>query len=174
MIRGAAVCLLLALLSFQTVAAADIFKCAHKGGITYNSTGECKGRVRQIAFHQQEINRIGSEADSYHGVHRDGARIYVDVAIPGRKLPPFILDTGATITAIPTNLAAEIGLACGENTRIDTANGVAQGCFTRMIDVEISGRRFPEIKVVVLPRLQQPLLGMTEITRIRSIDSWVH
>lgn len=173
MIRGAAVCLLLAILSFQA-AATDIFKCAHKGEIAYNSTGECKGMVRQITSHKQEVNRISSEMDSYHGMHRDGARIYVDVAIPGRKLPPFVLDTGATITAIPANLAVEIGLACEKSTRVDTANGVAQGCFARMTDVEISGRRFHEISVVVLPLLQQPLLGMTEITRIRSVDSWVH
>lgn len=147
--------------------ATDVFKCTSKGSVEYGSTSKCAGKARRIIISRQDVN-VSS------GVRFDGSRMYVDVALHGQKLPPFVLDTGATMTAIPADVAARIGIECKEDALVNTANGAARGCFAKMSNVEISGRKFREIDVVVLPLLKQPLLGMTEITKMRNIDRWMN
>jgi aspartyl protease family protein len=83
---------------------------------------------------------------------------------PGRingRAVDFLVDTGATGTAIPASLAAELKLEPIGTVRSNTAGGVVDGQLVR-VDIELQGgigaQRLP---VVALPRLgQTPLLGM--------------
>lgn len=76
----------------------------------------------------------------------------------------FLVDTGATRTALPAALAA--GLPAEGTVRSATAGGVVQGHVVR-VDLVLEGgvtvRRMP---VTVLPDLGAPLLGMDVLGRL--------
>ncbi|NRF67127.1 retroviral-like aspartic protease family protein [Aquincola sp. S2] len=87
--------------------------------------------------------------------------------INGRRVT-FLIDTGATGTAISTALAAELGLKSeGEATSM-TANGPARGQLMRA-DVALEGGvRAERLRITALPGLgPQPLLGMNVLGKLR-------
>ncbi len=76
----------------------------------------------------------------------------------------FLVDTGATRTALPASLAA--GLKAIGSVRSDTAGGVVDGHVVR-VDLDLQGGvSAQQLPVVVLPELQTPLLGMDVLSRL--------
>jgi aspartyl protease family protein len=85
--------------------------------------------------------------------------------INGRPVD-FLVDTGATGTAIPAALARELRLDLGEAVHSSTAGGMATGHVTR-IDLRLQGGvRAERLRVVALPGLEVPLLGMNVLGRL--------
>jgi aspartyl protease family protein len=83
----------------------------------------------------------------------------------------FLVDTGATSTALPLSLAQEAGLALEGALRSSTAGGEVQGRIARA-DIALQGGVSAErLRVVVLPRLEAPLLGMDIISKLRLSQS---
>jgi aspartyl protease family protein len=79
----------------------------------------------------------------------------------------FLIDTGATGTTLPLALAQQAGLEALGAMRSDTAGGVVQGQLARA-DIELDGGvRMKNLRVVVLPRLSSPLLGMDVLGKLR-------
>lgn len=85
--------------------------------------------------------------------------------INGRPVD-FLVDTGATGTAIPAALARELRLELGEAVRSSTAGGPVTGHVAR-VDVTLHGGiRVERLGVVALPGLSVPLLGMNVLGRL--------
>lgn len=88
--------------------------------------------------------------------------------VNGREID-FLVDTGATRTALPDELVR--GLPEIGRLRSQTAGGVVDGSLVR-IDLELHGgvtaRQLP---VAVLPDLGTPLLGMDVLSRLRFSQS---
>lgn len=86
--------------------------------------------------------------------------------INGRPVE-FLVDTGATGTAIPQALANELGLASLGDVRSSTAGGMVVGRIVRA-DVALDGGvRADRLRVVALPALgDRPLLGMDVLGRL--------
>jgi aspartyl protease family protein len=83
----------------------------------------------------------------------------------------FLVDTGATGTALPLALAQQAGLELEGAVRSSTAGGVVEGRLARA-DVVLQGGVVAErLRVAVLPRLSSPLLGMDVISRLRLTQS---
>lgn len=83
----------------------------------------------------------------------------------------FLVDTGATGTAIPQSLADRAGLVAEGRLQSSTAGGVVQGSLARA-DVELQGGvRVERLRVAVLPRLESPLLGMDILSKMRFTQS---
>ncbi len=79
----------------------------------------------------------------------------------------FLVDTGATRTALPAALAQRAGLLPEGVVQSNTAGGVVQGWVTRA-DIELQGGvRAERLRVVALPDLATPLLGMDVLSRLR-------
>lgn len=79
----------------------------------------------------------------------------------------FLVDTGATTTALPLALAEEAGLTLEGTLRSSTAGGVVDGRIARA-DITLQGGVAAErLRVAVLPRLGSPLLGMDVISKLR-------
>ena len=79
----------------------------------------------------------------------------------------FMVDTGATSTALPEALAREAGLETEGSVRSSTAGGVATGWRTRAdlrLDGGVEARQLP---VTVLPQLDGPLLGMDMLSKLQ-------
>jgi aspartyl protease family protein len=87
--------------------------------------------------------------------------------IDGREVD-FLVDTGATGTAIPASLARSLGLESLGEVRSNTANGQTTGQVVR-IDLELKGGVHAQrLRVVALPGLSEnPLLGMDVLGRLR-------
>ena len=89
---------------------------------------------------------------------------------PGRvngRAVDFLVDTGATRTALPGGLARELGLANEGAQQSSTAAGLARGYAARAdvaLDGGVSVQRLP---VTVLPALGAPLLGMDVLSKLR-------
>ena len=83
----------------------------------------------------------------------------------------FLVDTGATGTAIPQALADRAGLVAEARLQSSTAGGVVQGTLARA-DVALQGGvRAERLRVAVLPRLESPLLGMDVLSKMRFTQS---
>ncbi len=79
----------------------------------------------------------------------------------------FLVDTGATSTALPLALAQRARLATEGQMRSDTAGGVVRGQIARA-DVTLDGGvRANNLRVTVLPNLSAPLLGMDILSKMR-------
>jgi aspartyl protease family protein len=79
----------------------------------------------------------------------------------------FLVDTGATGTALPLALAERAGLVLEGPIRSSTAGGVVEGRIARA-DIALQGGIAAErLRVAVLPRLDAPLLGMDVISKLR-------
>lgn len=89
---------------------------------------------------------------------------------PGRldgRPVEFLVDTGATRTAIPQRLAQQLGLQTVGSTRSATAGGVVTGTVV-VGDLELDGGvRVERLRMVALPDLAAPLLGMDVLGRLR-------
>ena len=93
---------------------------------------------------------------------------------PGRLQGPghardieFLVDTGATGTALPEALARQLGLQPEGEVRSHTAGGEVRGWLARA-DLELEGGvHAHRLRVTVLPDLASPLLGMDVLSRVR-------
>ncbi|WKB51456.1 retropepsin-like aspartic protease family protein [Eleftheria terrae] len=79
----------------------------------------------------------------------------------------FLVDTGATGTALPAGLARAARLETGGTVTSSTAGGLATGTLATA-DLELQGGvRASRLRVVVLPGLDGALLGMDVLGRLR-------
>lgn len=79
----------------------------------------------------------------------------------------FLVDTGATRSALPGALAERLGLEAGRAVRSATAGGEVRG-YEAVIDLDLEGGpQITRLRVTVLPELGSPLLGMDVLSRLR-------
>lgn len=83
----------------------------------------------------------------------------------------FLVDTGATGTAIPQALAGRAGLVAEGTMQSSTAGGVVQGTIARADLALQGGVRADRLRVAILPRLESPLLGMDVLSKMRFTQS---
>jgi aspartyl protease family protein len=87
-------------------------------------------------------------------------------SIDGRQVD-FLIDTGATGTAIPAALARELGLRAVGTVQSMTAGGRVTGTVV-VGDLSLQGGvRIERLRMVALPDLGSPLLGMDVLGRLR-------
>ena len=83
----------------------------------------------------------------------------------------FLVDTGATSTALPQALAERAGLTAERSVATSTAGGVVRGVLAQA-DIELDGGvRAQRLRVTVLPGLASPLLGMDVLSRLHLTQS---
>ena len=80
----------------------------------------------------------------------------------------FILDTGATDVVVPAALARQIGLAPGQQSMADTANGWVAVYATVLDSVEIADIRLSNVRASINPGMEGDtvLLGMSALRQI--------
>lgn len=78
----------------------------------------------------------------------------------------FLVDTGATSTALPQSLAERAGLKPLGAVRAQTAAGATRGFVARADILLDGGVRADKLTVTVLPDLAAPLLGMDVLGRL--------
>jgi aspartyl protease family protein len=79
----------------------------------------------------------------------------------------FLIDTGATSSALPEPLARELQLPAEGRVRSQTAGGTAQGTIVRADLALQGGVRIERARIVALPALAAPLLGMDVLGKLK-------
>ena len=108
-------------------------------------------------------------------VRRDGrGHFQVEGRIDGRRIG-FMVDTGATVIAIPEREASRIGIHLTQRdwrAQISTANGIVRGAPTRLSMVEVGGLVVYGVDAVIMPdsALSENLLGMSFLSRLRRFE----
>ncbi|TVU90202.1 MULTISPECIES: retropepsin-like aspartic protease family protein [Halomonadaceae] len=75
----------------------------------------------------------------------------------------FLLDTGATYVAVPSELADELGLQPGRSAWFNTANGRVEGTLTELAEVSLGGLKVQNVQGSISPGMERDtvLLGMS-------------
>lgn len=90
-----------------------------------------------------------------------GGHYFLDAEVNSHSLT-FIVDTGATMVALPRAIAASASLFCNEKALMDTGNGKTGGCTTIITELKLGKGSLvlKNVQAVIMPNLNQPLLGM--------------
>ena len=76
----------------------------------------------------------------------------------------FLLDTGATVVAVPLGVARDAGMELGPRVRLSTAGGVAFGWTSQIDTLELGNILITDVAAVVYDsRLGEVLLGMNAL-----------
>jgi len=104
----------------------------------------------------------------------DRGHFHVEGRIDGRRMA-FLVDTGATIIAIPEREAARLGIHPSRSeytAQMRTANGTIRAAPVRLNMVEVGDIIVRDVAAVVMPdeALSQNLLGMSFLSRLRRFE----
>lgn len=84
----------------------------------------------------------------------------------------FLVDTGATTTAIPAELSEYLDLSAGPAFNVATANGIATAYATRLQQLKIGTIEFKDVKASLNPGMNgnKILLGMNVLQNLELIQ----
>ena len=90
-----------------------------------------------------------------------------------QKPVTFLVDTGATITSIPSGLQRYLGLKAGQPFQVSTANGVARAYMTKLDEVRLGEIRLTNVRASLNPGLPDDsiLLGMNVLKHLELVQS---
>ena len=117
--------------------------------------------------HEQGRSRVRVEGTRIEIARGPDGHYHWPGSINGRAVD-FLVDTGATGSALSTTLARELGLAAQGSVQSSTAGGVVTGNVVQA-DLALRGGVTAErLRMVALPGLgEHPLLGMDVLGRLR-------
>ena len=89
-----------------------------------------------------------------------------------RQKVTFLVDTGATITAIPGRLQQVLGLEQGPATSVSTANGITTAYLTRLEQLSIGQIELFDINASIIPGMEVHgvLLGMNVLKHFELVQ----
>jgi clan AA aspartic protease (TIGR02281 family) len=155
---------LAALFTFAMLAtpawAATIYKCKNAQGALLYQEKPCAEESKSISSWGTASGAplVMSQSNSGH--------YFVDGSINEHKLN-FVIDTGASVVAIPQGLANEAGLECQRQTMSQTANGLTRTCITVIKKLQFGSFTLTNVEASIAPNLGQPLLGMNVLKQFR-------
>ncbi len=84
----------------------------------------------------------------------------------------FLVDTGATITAIPGELQRDLGLKAGPATSVSTANGLTTAYLTRLDQLSIGDIELFDVNASIIPGMgvDEILLGMNVLKHFELVQ----
>ena len=84
----------------------------------------------------------------------------------------FLVDTGATLTAIPGSLQQTLGLKPGPATSVSTANGLTTAYLTRLDQLSIGQIELFDVSASIIPgmNLDEILLGMNVLKHFELVQ----
>lgn len=76
---------------------------------------------------------------------------------------PFLIDTGATLTSIPANLAYAAGLPVGASINSSTAGGKVVDRLTQLTSLKIGNAEIKNLDAAINEHLEEVLIGMNTL-----------
>jgi aspartyl protease family protein len=130
---------------------------------------EIDGKRTALGIGQARIARSAPAAQSATLVADTAGHFAADGKVNGQPIR-FMVDTGATVTAIPAADARRLGIdvAQGQIVLLRTANGTARGRQVKLDVVSVGSVTLYGVEAVVMEGdgLSMPLLGMSFLNRM--------
>jgi aspartyl protease family protein len=130
---------------------------------------EIDGKRTALGIGQARMARSAPAAQSATLVADTAGHFAADGKVNGQPIR-FMVDTGATVTAIPAADARRLGIdvAQGQIVLLRTANGTARGRQVKLDVVSVGGVTLYGVEAVVMEGdgLSMPLLGMSFLNRM--------
>lgn len=147
-----------------SAAASTYYKCVTEKGRTVYSATPCGANAEKKQFKddlEPSAGKLQLVMDRSNSYHVDGTVNHLPVT--------FVVDTGATNTAISQRVADAAGLGpCVGTGQVATANGVAQICIVIVPEIIFGGFHVRYLRVGVMPNLPvDALLGMDVLGRLK-------
>lgn len=120
----------------------------------------------QAFLSQQQRTRFVADGARVEIRRGDDGHYHWPGQVNGRSVD-FLVDTGATGSALPMALARELNLPVLGPMQSSTAGGVVQGQVVQADLVLQGGVRAQRLRMVALPGLSTPLLGMDVLGRLQ-------
>lgn len=96
-------------------------------------------------------------------LHADAAGHFTGNVLINNYSMPFMVDTGATVTTIPMNLAVAARLPLGKQIETSTANGRSFAKLTQVGSLKLGTAEIKNIEAHVNQHLEQVLIGMNTL-----------
>ena len=119
----------------------------------------------QAFLSQQRGTRVEAAGDSVQIRRAADGHYHWPATVNGRAVD-FLVDTGATRSALPASLARELDLPVEGRMQSQTAGGMVEGQVVRADLALRGGVRVDRMRIVALPALEAPLLGMDVLGKL--------
>jgi len=146
------------------LAGASTFKCVDTdGSVTYSAT-PCGDNAEAMVFHDS-----GGYGDGAMDVRMDKGHSFSTQGTINGAPVTFIIDTGASRTAISVAAAKRAGLAgCRGSGLAVTAGGVTTSCVAFIREITLGPLHFNNLEVVIMPNMPvDALFGMDLLKRLK-------
>ena len=153
-----------------------------KLGNTFTWLGWILGFFLLALLFQQILEQQNNPNQSVKTVTNDGfyqielqrnryGHYVLDGEINGQKVT-FLIDTGATTTSIPENIAQRLGLHKGLPVTVETANGTTTAYRSRLDSLHIGLIEFNDVLATINPGYQSDeiLLGMNILKNLELVQ----
>ena len=84
----------------------------------------------------------------------------------------FLVDTGATTTSVPGQLASKIGLKPGSSIPVQTAAGTTTAYLTKLDSMQMGDMQFYDVPATIIPEMNasEVLLGMNVLKHMELVQ----
>ena len=105
-------------------------------------------------------------------LQRNRAGHYIFDGEINRQRVTFLVDTGATTTAIPGELEEPLGLRRGPSSSVSTANGLTTAYLTRLDQLAIGDIEYRDVNASIIPGMgvDEVLLGMNVLKHMELVQ----
>jgi clan AA aspartic protease (TIGR02281 family) len=152
--------LILVISVFSSVSNAEIYKCLTDGRDAKYQNSPCsesKQTEEKVNLPTLEHKQITLKQVQGH--------YFMTGEINGMK-SIFLIDTGASIIALPESFANKARVICsGKFVTSSTANGDVRACIANVSKLSLSPFEFKNVEVLIHPNLEMPLLGMSVLQK---------
>ncbi|MFZ2726279.1 MAG: retropepsin-like aspartic protease [Methylococcaceae bacterium] len=149
----------LVLLSIQVQAEPMVYKCKTEQGDLHYQKSPCIDSEAVASWTAIAKPVPKAEVQSLSIPLGVGGHYFIDGAVNNNALT-FVVDTGASVVALPANLSAVNGLHCRGYVQMNTANGSAKVCVVTLAKLEFGSFKLENVTAVLMPNLSEALLGM--------------
>lgn len=104
-------------------------------------------------------------------LNADGQGQFQGIVLINNIPMPFLIDTGATITAIPQKLAHAAKLPVGRSIRVHTAGGVVMDRLTTISSIKIGSAEIKHVAAHINSHINKVLIGMNVLKYFRMTQS---
>jgi len=175
-LRRVIACFSIVLLAIAGVCASAesmVYKCRNSQGNLIYQESPCKQDTDSVSSWASSITRVPPDeelAETSDGIYvikqRGSGHYFIDGKINGKALA-FVIDTGAAIVSLPRPVAFLARISCGEQIQLQTAGGSTSGCTAIIASLRFGPFLMKDVPAVIVPNLDQPLLGMNVLNQFK-------
>jgi aspartyl protease family protein len=161
---------------------AMVLMVASIAGVTFLANKNEKSEQPSVAVSETAPRKASKPASEPAGrggngviLEPDGRGHYAaELIVDGVRFPAMV-DTGASVVALPERVAEQLGIFPGPEKftqTVSTANGQLKVAPVRLSNVMLGPIRLNDVEAVVIPdgRLDKTLLGMSFLGRLKSFE----